>query len=364
MKKIITAIGNNKLAEELKKKEIFEIVTRDIPYKEGVIEVLSENKNIDTLIVSEILDGEISFKEMIEQILRINEKIEIIVFVEEKNAEIQNFLFTNGIYKIYQNNEVDLETFINSLANINVNNLDSLNSEMEKIHKRIKEKNNLNDLYLEARGKVIALSGAYNAGKSVLTCILAEEYAKQGKKTLIIDFDIYNGSINILLGISKYTNKDMINIENQIIHVSKNLDAICAMDLLFNNNNTVDYINLEQMITNFKIDYDVVVIDTTSDYKYKYLPRILNIADGIVFLMVPSIVELKKSSNLLEVLLEDLKIDNRKFQIVLNKVNNYSVDNMVISKMFSNMKITRNVKYDEKIEKQKSFMKITEMIGE
>ena len=85
MKKIITAIGNNKLSEELKKKEIFEIVTRDIPYKEGVIEVLSENKNIDTLIVSEILDGEISFKEMIEQILRINEKIEIIVFVEEKN---------------------------------------------------------------------------------------------------------------------------------------------------------------------------------------------------------------------------------------------------------------------------------------
>ncbi|MBO5398257.1 MAG: tyrosine-protein kinase family protein [Clostridia bacterium] len=364
MKKIITAIGNNKLAEELKKKEIFEIVTRDIPYKEGVIEVLIENKNIDTLIVSEILDGEISFKEMIEQILRINEKIEIIVFVEEKNADIQNFLFTNGIYKIYQNNEVDLETFINSLANINVNDLDSLNIEMEKIHIRNKEKNNYDNLYLEARGKVIALSGAYNSGKSVLTCILAEEYAKQGKKTLIVDFDIYNASINTLLGISKYTNKDMINIENQIIHVSKNLDAICAMDLLFNNNNTVDYINLEQMIINFKVDYDVVVIDTTSDYKYKYLPRILNIADGIVFLMVPSIVELKKSNNLLEVLLEDLKIDNKKIQIVLNKVNNYSLDNMVINKMFSNMKITGNVKYDEKIEKQKSLMKITEMIGE
>lgn len=364
MKKIITAIGNNKLAEELKKKEIFEIVTRDISYKEGVIEVLIENKNIDTLIVSEILDGEISFKEMIEQILRINEKIEIIVFVEEKNADIQNFLFTNGIYKIYQNNEVDLETFINSLANVNVNNLDSLNSEMKKIHKKIREKNNIEDLYLEARGKVIALSGAYNSGKSVLTCILAEEYARQGKKTLIVDFDIYNASINTLLGISKYTKKDMLNIENQIIRISPNLDAICAMDLLFNNNNTVDYINLEQMITNFKIDYDVIVIDTTSDYKYKYLPRILNIADGIVFLMVPSIVELKKSNNLLEVLLEDFKIDNKKFQIVLNKVNNYSVDKMVINKMFSNMKITGNVKYDEKIERQKSLMKITEMIGE
>lgn len=369
MKKIITAMGNNKLSEEIKKTGIFEVVTRDISYKEGILELLNEDSRIDIIIISEILDGQIEFKELIRKVLQINENIEIIVFIEEKNSEIQNFLFSNGIYKIYQNNEIDLENFIDILTGeTEKNNLEYINDEMSRLREIIK-KNNLEDINLEERGKVITFSGAYNSGKSLLTCALGNEYSKKNIKTLIIDFDVYNGSINTLLGIEKYNN-DIVNIENQIINISKNLDAICIMDLLFNNENKIDYINLEEMIRKFKIKYDIILIDTTSNYKYKYLSRILNISDKIIFLIVPSLVELKKSFNIFEILLEDFKIDKNKTKIILNKVNNFSVDNIIVKKMFGDIELIGKAVYNESLErnitnkKQDNLIKISEIIGE
>lgn len=370
MKKIITAMDNNRLAEEINKTGMFELVTRDIPYKEGILELLNEIPKIDIIIVSEILEGQIEFKELIKKILQKNAKIEMIVFLEEKNSEIQNFLFSNGIYKIYQNNEIDLENFIEILSgDTRKPDLEYINNEMLKIREIIKRQNNLDNINLEERGKVIAFSGAYNTGKSLLTCVLGNEYSKKDVKTLIIDFDTYNGSINTLFNIKKY-NDDIINIENQIIHVSANLDVICVMDLLFNNDNKVDYVNLEEMIKKFKIKYDVILIDTTSNYKYKYLSRILNISDKIIFLVIPSILELKKSFNLFEIISEDFKINKNKIKIILNKVNDFSVDNNIIQKMFGNIEMLGQVKYDESLEKntvnrkKNNLIRISEIIGE
>ena len=54
MKKIITAIGNSMLNDKLKEMNKFEIVSRDIQYKEGILEILNERKDIDILIISDI----------------------------------------------------------------------------------------------------------------------------------------------------------------------------------------------------------------------------------------------------------------------------------------------------------------------
>ena len=47
MKKIITAINNPQLNEELKKEKNFEIIGKDIQYKEAILEILEENDFID-----------------------------------------------------------------------------------------------------------------------------------------------------------------------------------------------------------------------------------------------------------------------------------------------------------------------------
>ena len=60
MKKIITAINNPKLNEQLKKENKFEIIGKDIQYKEAIIEILEKNNKIDLIIINEKIQGEIN----------------------------------------------------------------------------------------------------------------------------------------------------------------------------------------------------------------------------------------------------------------------------------------------------------------
>lgn len=357
MKKIITAMGNNKLAIELKKTELFNVITKDISYKEGILEILEENNQIDIIIINEILDGEIDFKDLIKKILQINEKIEIIVFVEEKNPEIQNFLFMQGIYRIYENNEIDISTFIKKLSKTNVNENDvyqigNLNATLMKIREDIYNNIDWDKFNFEADGKIYVVLGTYNCGKSLLSSALAKDYAKQGNKTLIIDFDIYNKSISTIFDIKNQDFKEIANVEKQIINISKNLDILCVMDLIFCDNNTVEYVDLNKLINSLKVKYDIIIIDTSSNYNYKYLKQILNFADKYLFIVVPSGIEIKKEKSLIEVLLEDFKIDKEKMEIILNKVNAGSIDKDLIKKIFSDIKISGITKYDEWIEQK------------
>lgn len=368
MKKIITALGNNRLNEELRKTNKYEIVAKDVSYTEGILEILEEFPKVDMIIISEILEGELSFKELINEIIRIRENVDIIVFVEEKTPELQNFLFRNGIYKIYSNNEIEIDKFIESLQDKSEEKVEFLTQELTEIRKHINKE--FQKANFEARGKIIALTGTYNSGKSTLACVLAKEYANLNKKTLIIDFDIYNSSISTLLKVQKYNNKGTaFNIKAQTIHIGENQDVICAMDLLFNNDNTVDYMNLEEMLQDFRIEYDIIIIDTTSNYQYKYLSRILNDANYILYCTVPSVVELEKSVNLLEVLLEDFKINKNKLKIILNKVNTVSVDKEMISKKMEEIVVSGIINYDKNIEinimqkKPNQKININEMIG-
>ena len=59
MKKIITAINNPNLNEKLKQENNLEIICKDIQYKEAILEILLENKNVDILIINNDLPGEI-----------------------------------------------------------------------------------------------------------------------------------------------------------------------------------------------------------------------------------------------------------------------------------------------------------------
>ena len=97
MKKIITAIDNPKLNEELKKENNFKIMCKDIQYREAILEVLEKYKNIDIIIISEKIIGEISFDKLIENIKLINEKIKIIFILETENDYLEKILIKNNI---------------------------------------------------------------------------------------------------------------------------------------------------------------------------------------------------------------------------------------------------------------------------
>ena len=194
------------------------------------------------------------------------------------------------------------------------------------------------------------MAGAFGSGKSIFSCILCKEFVRKGKKTLIIDFDIFNSSINVLYNVPKYAKTaNNLRMKNQIIKISKNEHVLCAADLFFKEENTT-YINLEEKLKEVITEYDQIIIDTTSNFKYKYQQQILNIANVLVFLVIPSIIEIKKANSLFEVYNIDFKIPTEKIKIVVNKVNSYSVDNSIIAKIFNTNKISGKMKYIEEIE--------------
>ena len=119
MKKIITALANPILNENLKKEKDFEILTKDIQYQEGIFEIMEEKNEIDYLILSEILPGENNIEKLIEKIKEKNIKIEIIIILESKKEKLENILYKKGILKIYYNNEVEINEIISFIKNEN-----------------------------------------------------------------------------------------------------------------------------------------------------------------------------------------------------------------------------------------------------
>ena len=84
MKKIITAIGNKNLNQKLKQENTINVIGEDIQYREGILEVLKENEDIDFLILSELLSGQIEFKQLIDEIKKINNNIQIIICMQKE----------------------------------------------------------------------------------------------------------------------------------------------------------------------------------------------------------------------------------------------------------------------------------------
>ena len=180
-------------------------------------------------------------------------------------------------------------------------------------------------------------------GKSILTCILCKEFSKLKQKTLIIDFDTYNKSIPILY--NTFSKKvDYENLKNNIIEFSN------YEHLLFIEENFLSREDLMDVIKKLKEEYHQILIDTSGNSNSKFYGKILEISDDIVFVVVPTICDLKKALNLYEVLKMDFNVPSEKLKLVINKENNYSVDHLIIQKMFGFKKINGQMKYSEAIE--------------
>lgn len=108
MKKIITAIGNVLINEELKNKEKYIMQTPDIQIEDDLIEALKNKKDTDILILNiEIIKKE-NLYNYINKIKQINQFIKIIILVEKENEDIKNILYACGIKDIFYGNEINI----------------------------------------------------------------------------------------------------------------------------------------------------------------------------------------------------------------------------------------------------------------
>lgn len=378
--KILTALQNPKTNEILKEKTKYNIIETDIQYQEGIIEVLEKNNKIDLIIISELLPGNIGFKDLINKIKTINNDIEIIVILENKNYKLKEFLMQKNIKSIFYNNEITIDELINVIEEknkakkeIEINNeikllreiimennkkieqnkkdkkiskiINILKKQKNKIIKNkkisnlkiIKNKTNKNS---KVKNKIISVVGTPGVGKSIFISLFSKNV--KNKKILIIDFDIYNKSLDLIFGYNTKNQK-----EKSIIKVNNNIELLSKIEIFFKEN-YIEKNKIRNILNNFSKKYDLIIIDNTSEYSCEYTKEILKISDSIIFLSDANLIELNKTKKLLEKYINKWKIEKEKFNVVFNKININSINNKILNNLFSDFNILGKINFSNK----------------
>lgn len=394
MKKIITALAEPQLNNELKKEKDFIVIGKDIQYQEGVIEILETEKEVDFLIISEALPGNEKLENLIEKIKQINNEVNIVIILENKKEELEKNLYSKNVYLILYN-KIEIKEIIKLIKNKKEDENEKIKKEINDLKKIIIEQNSKNKQNkkqkikevkeLNSQKEIICILGSGGVGKSIFTVNLAKSLIYSKKKILIIDFDILNNSLHTILGVKKYSEKiskkikennlikDIIGLKELKIKINKRIDLISGINLLFDSKYKINNIQFNNLFNDVKKFYDVIIIDTSSECFFNYTKDIIKKSNINIFIVEPNLLEIQKSKNILKIYKEEWNIDNNKINILFNKFNKNSIDINILKIIFSEYniigKIDINNKYNliinknaNKIDKniKKEYLKIIE----
>lgn len=364
MKKILTALNNPKLNEELKKEKQINVIGKDVQYKEGILEILEKEKNIDFIFINEKLEGEINLFYLIKKIKQINKKIKIIIILKKENEELKKKLNKINIFDIYLYNKLNNKKILeiifqkNIKKEINKNNLNKIKNKYQIINnKKIENKINKNkiekflilknnkkifsidnlNLYkiifklkykiiLKSEkiknnnlGKVIMITGEDGVKKSRLSLIIGYYVSRKNKKTVLID--MYLQKQNLLKSLEKIKDKniDFYKKEGVFFQINNNLRV-------YQNSKIKQQKYFEDIIQKLKKENEYIIVDCPINYNFN-----LKIFDSIILILKPEIKNLK------EIYFKYQKIffkEKNKLNILLNKKIFNFISPKIISKIF------------------------------
>lgn len=329
--------------QELRNKNI-NILCGDILYKEGILEFLEKNSDVDYIVLNEDLTGNIKINELVDKIKLKNNKIRIILITKNHNNQIKVF---RKIEKIDKENIEDIILNKNSVFN------------MKTIP--------INDFFEDNTkdGTVISILGPNGVGKSIFSITFSNSI--KDKKILIVDFDVFNNSLNNLLGIKNKKDygknlmksyQNNININDFIVKIENNMDYLLSMNLIFNSELQISSQRIRNIISKLKSKYDYIIIDTSAEGLIEYTKEIVKISDELIFISGANLLELKKSQKLLEIYTREWNVSKDKIKIIFNKYTKQSLDDEVLKQIFRSYEILGKIKlsdyYDLAINKNKT----------
>lgn len=176
-------------------------------------------------------------------------------------------------------------------------------------------------------------STASAVGKTLISCNMASELARQGRRVCLIDFDLQFGDVcNYLQLLPENTMADVqkaLTVQGNACHVEEFLTP-------YEYNDTVFYVlaapkKLEEAY-NIKKDYavqavkqlqakfDYVIVDTTSMFSVLNL-ALLDLSTIVTFLGIVDFIPTIKNMKIGSDTLNDLNYDKNKIRLVLNRSN-------------------------------------------
>ena len=351
MKMVITAIGNQRLNTILKNEKNINILTNDISYPEGILETIEKYAKVEYCIISEDLVK----NNTIELIKRIIEKVKNIkiIFIKVSKNEIKDLSKIENV--IIMENDFLVRDLIKKITNENSDNIEVINVLEEKIKKTNFNRLVKNIVKNKKETKVISILGSGGTGKSITCVNIANSLNKN--KILIIDFDILYNSLSTILGVHQYSQKiekrlknntlinNKIDVKDLLIKINKNIDLISGINLIFDTRYQISSIKIKDIFNELKEYYDVIIVDTSCECFFDYTKEIILNSDNSIFLVESNLVEIKKAKNLLEIYSINWNIPKSKIQILINKFNDNSIDENILSNIFYEFKIIGKINF-------------------
>lgn len=176
-----------------------------------------------------------------------------------------------------------------------------------------------------AKGKIITVTSTKGGvGKTITTLNLAGTYASLGYKVLVLDFDLYGGSVATYLNsnndktifnlVEDYTNNRYEKIEDYIYNYNENIDIIAApKDPRMANKIDSKYIPL--ILRNVVYKYDVILVDTNHILDETNLV-VLDNSDEILYIFTNDTFDLKNTKSFISIM-KDVGYTN--YHTILNE---------------------------------------------
>lgn len=161
------------------------------------------------------------------------------------------------------------------------------------------------------KGKIITVTSTKGGvGKTIMTLNLAGVYEKLGKKVLVLDFDLYGGTVATYLNsnndktifnlVEDLTNNRYEKTEDYIFNYSDNLHIIAApKDPRMANKIESKYIPL--ILSNVIYKYDVILIDTSHILNEINITALDN-SDTILYMFTNDTFDLKNTKSFISIM--------------------------------------------------------------
>ncbi len=380
MKKVLTAMGNATLNNELKRYLEYELNENDLFYQDAVLDKLAEEK-YDVLVVSALLQGQFEFPDFIDKIKVIDKLVRIIIVTDEISSDLRRKINEEKIVDVFWDSEVEIKDII-----------DAINRE-EPIRKRcaaVKEEgtkyiatdnvelksNDINELIhfkgITQKQEIIVLSGISGAGKSTLACNLSKVLAsKTSARVLLIDLDTLNGNLDEILEINRVPqnikiamddnkrcglnyaveliskNRFDANVFEELVINIGNVDVLTGNTSLHYCQNVLNENHYNTILECAKEKYDFVIIDTSSNIFLDSTKWALKRASRILFTIENNYISVKKATQFLNVMVDVWGVWKEKIEIVVNKESSKGIECEVIKKILGDYEIVGKIKYGE-----------------